>query len=129
LPIDREATLKTAEKLLRQGKLDGAIAEYVRLTEEFPNDWNAVNALGDLYGRAGQVEKAATQFIRIADHLYSEGFMPKAAALYKKVLRIKPDDEHTLLRLADLATRSGVLVDAKNYYRQVADRGAATKER
>jgi tetratricopeptide (TPR) repeat protein len=122
LPIDREATLKTAEKLLRQGKLDGAIAEYVRLTEEFPNDWNAVNALGDLYGRAGQVEKAATQFIRIADHLYSEGFMPKAAALYKKVLRIRPEDEHTLLRLADLATRSGVLVDAKNYYRQIADR-------
>ena len=122
MPIDREATLKTAEKLLRQGKLDGAIAEYVRLVEEHPNDWNAVNALGDLYGRAGQVEKAAAQFIRIADHLYSEGFMPKAAALYKKVLRIKPEDEHTLLRLADLATRTGVLVDAKNYYRQIADR-------
>jgi tetratricopeptide (TPR) repeat protein len=122
LPIDREATLKTAEKLLRQGKLDGAIAEYVRLVEEHPNDWNAVNALGDLYGRAGQVEKAAVQFLRIADHLYSEGFMPKAAALYKKVLRIKPDDEHTLMRLGELATRTGVLVDAKAYYRQLADR-------
>jgi tetratricopeptide (TPR) repeat protein len=121
LPIDREATLKKAEKLLRAGKLDGAIAEYVRLAEEFPNDWAIVNALGDLYARAGQPENAATQFARMADHLYGEGFMPKAAAVYKKVLKSKPDDEHTLLRLAELAARQGVFVDAKNYYRQIAE--------
>ena len=122
MPIDREATLKKAEKLLRAGKLDGAIAEYVRLAQEFPNDWAIVNALGDLYARAGQSENAAAQFARIADHLYGEGFMPKAAAVYKKVLKIKADDEPTLQRLAELATRQGVFVDAKSYYRQIADR-------
>jgi len=122
LPIDREATLKKAEKLLRAGKLDGAIAEYVRLAEEFPNDWSIVNSLGDLYVRAGQTDNAAAQFVRIADHLHGEGFMPKAAAVYKKVLKNRPDDEHTLRRLAELATRQGVFVDAKNYYRQIADR-------
>ena len=121
MPIDREGTLKKAEKLLRQGKLDGAIAEYVRLAEEYPNDWNIVNALGDLYARAGQPENAATQFTRIADHLHAEGFMPKAAAVYKKVLKIRSDDEHTLVRLAELATRQGVFVDAKSYYRQIAE--------
>ena len=121
MPIDRDATLKKAEKFLRQGKLDGAIAEYVRLAEEYPNDWAIVNALGDLYGRAGQPEQAAAQFTRIADHLYAEGFTPKAAAIYKKVLKTRPDDEHTLGRLAELATRQGVFVDAKNYYRQIAE--------
>ena len=122
MPIDREATLKKAEKLLRQGKLDGAIAEYVRLVEDQPKDWNSINALGDLYARAGQIENASAQFVRIADHLYGEGFMPKAAALYKKSLKIKQDDEHTLMRLADISTRQGVFVDAKSYYRQIADR-------
>lgn len=122
MPIDREATLKKAEKLLRQGKLDGAIAEYVRLVEEQPKDWSSVNALGDLYARAGQVDNASAQFIRIADHLYGEGFMPKAAAVYKKSLKIKPDDQHTLMRLAEIATRQGVFVDAKTYYRQLAER-------
>jgi tetratricopeptide (TPR) repeat protein len=122
LPIDRDGTLKKAEKLLRQGKLDGAIAEYVRLAEEYPNDWNILNSLGDLYARAGQSDNAAAQFARIADHLFAEGFTPKAAAVYKKILRIRPDDEHTLTRLAEMATRQGVFVDAKNYYRQVADR-------
>jgi tetratricopeptide (TPR) repeat protein len=122
LPIDREAALKKAEKLLRQGKLDGAIAEYVRLIEDQPKDWNSINALGDLYARAGQIENASAQFVRIADHLYGEGFMPKAAALYKKSLKIRQDDEHTLMRLADISTRQGVFVDAKTYYRQIADR-------
>ncbi|MGH9347739.1 MAG: tetratricopeptide repeat protein [Vicinamibacterales bacterium] len=122
MPIDREATLKKAEKLLRQGKLDGAIAEYVRLVDEQPKDWSSINALGDLYARAGQLDNASTQFLRIADHLYAEGFMPKAAALYKKSLKIRPDDETTTLRLAEIATRQGVFVDAKSYYRQLAER-------
>jgi hypothetical protein len=34
VPIDRAATLRNAEKLIRQGKLPDAIAEYVRLVED-----------------------------------------------------------------------------------------------
>ena len=56
MPLDREATLRQAERLKGQGRLDLAIAEYVRLVEEQPRDWNSVNALGDLYLRAGDVE-------------------------------------------------------------------------
>jgi tetratricopeptide (TPR) repeat protein len=125
VPIDRDATLKKAEKLLRQGKLDGAIAEYVRLVEEQPKDWNSINALGDLYVRANQIENAAAQFLRIADHLHAEGFLPRAAAVYKKILKIRPGDEYTLLQLAEIATRQGVFVDAKMYFRQVAERRRA----
>jgi tetratricopeptide (TPR) repeat protein len=129
VPVDRDAILKKAEKLLRQGKLDGAIAEYVRLLEEQPKDWNSINALGDLYVRAGQVESGIAQFTQIADHLYGEGFLPRAAAVYKKILKLKADDEHALLRLADIATRQGVLVDAKTYYRHIAKRREAGGDR
>lgn len=63
--------------MLRQGKLDGAIDQYVRLITEQPEDWNSINALGDLYLRAGKNDLAADQFIRIADHQFAEGFLPK----------------------------------------------------
>jgi Flp pilus assembly protein TadD len=53
LPIDREATLKKAEKALRQGRIDAAIAEYAQVVEEHPRDWTTANTLGDLYIRAG----------------------------------------------------------------------------
>jgi hypothetical protein len=33
VPIDRDVVLKQAENLLRQGELDGAIAEYLRLVD------------------------------------------------------------------------------------------------
>jgi tetratricopeptide (TPR) repeat protein len=127
--VDREAALKQAEKLLRQGKLDGAIAEYVRVVEDQPRDWNSINALGDLYVRAGDIDRAVAQFTRIADYLFAEGFLPKAAALYKKALKVKPEHEHTLLRLSEIATRQELLADARTYLRQLArhrrDRGDA----
>jgi tetratricopeptide (TPR) repeat protein len=115
--LNRADALKKAEKFLRQGKLDAAIAEYVRLIEEYPRDWNAINALGDLYVRAGNTAQAVAQFARVANHLFDEGFLPKAAALYKKALRVQPRHEHTVSRLADIATRQGLLADAAMYLR------------
>jgi tetratricopeptide (TPR) repeat protein len=111
--IDRESSLRRAEKLLRQGRLDGAIEEYLRVIEDQPTDWNTANLLGDLYVRAGQLDRAAGQYSRIADHFAREGFLPKATALYRKVLKIRPDDDHALLQSAEIAARQGLLADAK----------------
>ena len=120
MAIDRTEALKKAEKLLRQGKLDLAIAEYVRLLEEQPRDWSTRNALGDLYVRANQPDKAVAQYEQIADHLFNEGFFPKAAALYKKVLKITPDAETVQLRLGEISAKQGLLADAKGYFLAVA---------
>jgi tetratricopeptide (TPR) repeat protein len=120
--FDRDAALKSAEKALRQGRIDAAIAEYVRVVEAQPRDWNSANALGDLYARAGQVDKGVQYYTRIADHLAGEGFLPKAAALYKKILRFKPDDEYALLQSGEIAARQGLLADARQALKAVADR-------
>lgn len=122
MPIDREAALKKAEKFLRQGRLDGAIEEYARLVADQPRDWNAINALGDLYVRAGDLDRAVVQFTRVADYLFGEGFLPKAAALYKKALKVQGHHEHTLLRLGEIAARQGLLADARVYWGQLAER-------
>lgn len=119
MSIDRETALRQAEKLQREGKLDLAIAAYARLVEAQPRDWNTINTLGDLYLRAGDVDRGVAQFVQIADHLFSEGFFPKAAALYKKTLKAKPDHEHTLLRLAEIAGGQELLADARAYLRKL----------
>jgi tetratricopeptide (TPR) repeat protein len=120
-PFDRESALKTAEKALRQGRIDAAIAEYVRVIEAQPRDWNSANALGDLYVRASQIDKAVAQYTRIADHLATEGFYPKAAALYKKILKVKPADEYALLQSGEIAAKQGLLADAKNAFKAVVE--------
>ena len=129
MALDREDTLKKAEKLLRQGRLDGAIAEYIRIVEEYPRDWNSANALGDLYARGGQADRAAEQYSRIAEHLMQEGFYPKAAALYKKLLKVNPDDETTQFQLGEISAKQGLLLDAKSYFNAVAAKRRARGDR
>lgn len=129
MPIDREAAIKKAEKLLKEGKLPAAIREYVGLVEERPDDWASANALGDLYVKAGDTERAVELFLRAADHLHQEGFYPRASAVYKKVLRIKDGHDHTIWRLADIAERHGLLLDARTYYaRLIRDRRSRQDE-
>src|SRR5688500_9852670 len=129
LASDRAESVKKAEKLLRQGKLDPAIAEYVRMVEEQPRDWNMRNTLGDLYVRASQLDKAVAQYLQIADHLFGEGFYSKAAALYKKILKIKPDEESVQLHLGEISAKQGLLADAKAYFLAVAARRKARGDR
>lgn len=121
-PFDREGALKRAEKALRQGRVDAAIEEYLRLLEAQPRDWNSANALGDLYVKAGQLERGLAQYTRIAEHLAADGFVSRAAALYKKTLKIKPDDERAQIQLAELSARQGLLADAKAALQSVAER-------
>jgi tetratricopeptide (TPR) repeat protein len=125
LAIDRAEILKKAEKLLRTGKLELAIAEYVRLIDEQPRDWNTRNTLGDLYVRANKADEAVAQYAQIADHLFNEGFYPKAAALYKKILKIKPDEESVQVHLAEISAKQGLLADAKAYFVGIAARRRA----
>ena len=122
MPFDREDTLKKAEKLLRTGRLDAAIVEYAKVVEDEPTDWATTNALGDLYVRAGQSGKAAEQYSRIAEHFMREGFYPKAAALYKKLLKLNPEVEVWQLNLAELSQKQGLLADAKAHLNAIAAR-------
>jgi len=111
--IDRAQTLRNAEKLIRQGKIDAGIAEYVQLVEDAPGDWNAKNVLGDLYVRAGQIDKAVGQFVEIAEHLSEEGAAAKAAAIFKKIIKLKPDHEHALLQLSEILAGQRLYADAR----------------
>lgn len=121
-PFDRDSALKKADKALRQGRIEAAIEEYVRVVEAQPRDWNSANALGDLYVRAGQIDRGVAQYARIADHLAKEGFYPKSSALYKKILKVKPTDEYALLQSGEIAAKQGLLADARQAFSQVAER-------
>lgn len=128
-PFDREAALKAAEKALKTGKVDAAIAEYVKIVEAQPRDWNSANTLGDLYVRTNKLDKGVEQYTRIADHLAEEGFYPKALALFKKILKLKPDHEYSMLKSGELAAKQGTLADAKQFFLQVAERRKSRGDR
>ena len=88
-PFDREGALKSAEKALSQGRIDAAIAEYVKIVEAQPRDWNSANALGDLYVRASQIDKGVAQYTRIADHLADRRLLSEGG----RALQEDPQDQ------------------------------------
>lgn len=117
----RDELTRQAEKSLRQGRVDEAIAHYQELAYLAPVDWGLVKQLADLLERAGQREGAAQQFARWADHLATEGFHSKAAALYKKVLKLDASHEHALWQLGEVSLELKLRADAKVAFQRVAD--------
>ena len=113
MAFDRDEALRQAEKLVKLGRLDQALAEYQRVLAEAPDDWKTMTAAADLYLRANQPARATALFNRQADHLADQGFLPRAEAFYKRVLKIEPLNEHTLDRLAAIAIKTGISVEAR----------------
>ena len=132
MAIDRDATLKKAEKLLRQGRLEPAIAEYLSVVEEFPRDWSTANTLGELYARAGHPQQAVGQYARIAQHFVDEGFYPEGGRALQEdpqapaAGRDDADSARRHLRAAGLARRCQV---ASERHRRAAPREGRSPRR
>ena len=121
-----EPTLDDAHRLLREGQGDSAIDAYTALLKDRPDNWITANRLGDLYVQTGQLDAAVEQFSHVAHCLVERDLLPKAAALYKKVLKVTPGDEATRSQLVDLALRQGFLVEAIGHLTAMAKQRRAT---
>ena len=120
--VDRESAIKKAEDLVREGKPDLAIEEYLRLVDEQPGDVGAANALGDLYAKIGNRAAAVAQFVQIGDTHRESGFVPKAIAFYKKALKVDPASDQALSQLAQIAVEQELFVDATLYLNRLLQR-------
>ena len=114
--FDKAKAIRAAEKYLASGKIPSAIQEYARIVEHDAEDFNALNTLGDLYARVDKRAEAAACYRRVAEHYREQGFTLKAIAMYKKLTRFTPEDEHTGLALASLYEQQGLMIDARHHY-------------
>jgi len=121
MSLNKSKSLRTAEKYVLQGKIPAAIDEYRKVVEMDPADLTTINTLGDLYVRAGRIPDAIQNFSRIADSYRDSGFTLKAIAMLKKISKLDPTNIDTAMKLANLYSQQGLLVEARQQYLQVAD--------
>jgi tetratricopeptide (TPR) repeat protein len=119
--FNKQKVLAAAEKYVQQGKIQNAIIEYEKVSKEDPKDLTVLNTIGDLYGRVGQNDKAASAFKKVGDAYANEGFTVKAIAMYKKLTKLSPGATEAVVKLAELYTQQGLYNDARQQYVQVAD--------
>jgi tetratricopeptide (TPR) repeat protein len=121
MAFDKAKVVRAAEKYLAQGKIPSAIKEYRQIVDNDPEDFTALNMLGDLYVRQNDKQQAIQCFLRIAEHYREDGFESKAIAMYKKVDRLNPRSPEIANKLALLYESQGLVVDARAQYMIIAD--------
>jgi len=113
--------VETAQKLLHQGKVAQAIAEYQQILKHEPQDQVTLMTVGELYIRLGETMQAIEYFERLAQLFVSDGFMTKAIAVYKRIAKLAPEEIRPLERLAELYVQQGVMSEARLLYLQLAE--------
>src|SRR6185295_3944571 len=121
MTFEKGKVLKAAEKFLSQGKINAAIKEYRQIVDNDPDDFTALNMLGDLLTRAGEKEEAISCFARIAEHYREQEFRLKAIAMYRKIEKLNPRDPAIAKELGDLYAAQGLIADARTQFLVVAD--------
>ncbi|MFQ5926186.1 MAG: tetratricopeptide repeat protein [Terriglobia bacterium] len=121
MALNKAKVSEAAQKLVTQGKLKEAIAEYQKILKADAKDVNSLNTLGDLYVRLKNIPEALQYFTRLADSYVSDGFLVRGIAMYKKISKLDPANIAANERLAELYTMQGLFTEARAQYLQIVE--------
>src|ERR1700741_753632 len=113
--------VEAAQKLLNQGKVPQAIAEYQHILKYEPKDQVTLMTIGELYIRQGETFQAIEYFERLAQIFVADGFLTKAIAVYKRIAKLAPEEIKPLERLSDLYVEQGGMSEARPLFLQLAE--------
>jgi len=121
MAYNKSKYVEAAQKLLNQGKVAQAIAEYQQILKYEPRDQVTLMTIGELYIRQGETLQAIDYFERLAQLFVSDGFLTKAIAVYKRIAKLAPEEIRPLEKLADLYVQQGVMSEARPLFLQLAE--------
>lgn len=119
--MDRHKALQVAERLLKQGKVREALSQLEKLAVSSRGDPITLNRMGDLLAKQGRKVEAIDYYYRIAEQFTTQGFFPKAVAIYKKLLRLEPDHTDALSRLGKVYLAQKLPGEARSYLLRAAE--------
>jgi tetratricopeptide (TPR) repeat protein len=114
--IDKNAVQDNAQKYAAQGKLAEAIAEWKKLADLSPNDGAPYNAIGDLHLKKNATSDATEAYFKAAAAFRAGGVALKAIAVFKKILKIDPNQFLAYKCLADMNAERGLVSNAAADY-------------
>ncbi len=132
MAIDKARVLAAAQKQLARNNIDKALKELSRIVREDPKDLRVRQKVAELLARQGKIAEAMREFAVVAEAYERGGFYPKAAAIYKQMLRFEPDQMRWHLALGEIYQQLALLSDAMDHFNIVArhfDEHGNTRER
>ena len=132
MALDKPKILAAAQKQLARGNVDRALKELARIVRDDPKDLRVRQKIAELLARQGKIAEAMREFQVVAEAYERGGFFPKAAAIYKQMLRFEPNSMQWHLALGEIYQQLALLSDAADHFNIVAnhyDNNGTTKER
>jgi len=90
MAADVNKQLDRAKRFLEKNRVEDAIEAYLAVLDEAPQHQEATQALGDLYARIDQADRAAVYYGMLFDLLVDPKDETKALAIYNRFLRSIP---------------------------------------
>src|SRR5215831_7702671 len=87
MALDVSKNLDKAKRFLEKNRIGDAIEAYLLVLDEAPGHQEATQALGDLYARMDQPERAAVYYGMFFDLLVDPKDETKALAIYNRFLK------------------------------------------
>ena len=115
--------LERAKKFLEKNRIEDAIDAYLAVLEEAPAHPEATQALGDLYARKDQPERAAVYYGMFFDLLIDPKEESKALAIYNRFLKNLSANQppERIARYAFLLQKQNRTADASEQYGKAAE--------
>ncbi len=120
MAFNKQKILKNAAKYTKKGLYAKAIAEYRKITQEEYGDSSINNVIGDLLLQDNRSKEAIAEYEKAGQYYENKGFIPKALAIYKKILRQDPSISRIYVKLAHLYSDQGLIQDAISQYEFLA---------
>jgi len=114
--FDKARILELAERQVKAGRTEEAIAEYKKLLSGDAPDLSINNIIGDLYLQRGRTGEAVKAFHAVAGYYESKSYYSQALAIYKKITKIDPENMIMVVRLGDLLNSQGFVEEARQEY-------------
>ena len=115
--------LERAKKFLEKNRVEDAIEAYLAVLDEAPLHAEATQALGDLYTRVDQPDRAAVYYGHLFDLLVEPRDETKALAIYNRFLRHcqAPQSPERIARYAFLQQKQNRPEEAIEQYTKAAE--------
>lgn len=121
MAVDVDKHLERAKRYLERNKVEDAIEAYLAVLEAAPTHQDAMQALGDLYTRQNDPEKAGLYYGLLFDRLTDPREEPKAIALYARFLKSSQQPPERVARYALLLQKQNKPEEAIEQYTAAAD--------
>src|SRR5271170_2396273 len=123
MTVDVSKNLDRAKRFLEKNRVSDAVEAYLTVLEESPQHQEATQALGDLYARMDQPDRAAEYYGLLFDLLVEPRDEIKALAIYNRFLRSGPVQQppERIARYAFLQQKQNRFDEAIEQYSKAAE--------